>query len=986
MTAERWKKIEEVYHAAMAQPAERRAQFVTEACPDVSMRAEVQSLLDQQTGSFLDSAPVSAIKALSPGARLGHFEVVELIGKGGMGEVYRARDTRLKRDVAIKVLPAALARDADRIARFEREARAAGALNHPNIVAVYEIGHDSDSYWIATELVTGEPLNRLIERGPLEARKAVELAAQIADGLSAAHSAGIVHRDLKPGNIMVARDGHVKILDFGLARRTASGLDTATLTEPGMVMGTAGYMAPEQVRGETADQRADLFSFGVVLYEMLAGKRAFTGNSSVEVMHAVLKEEPPSLPSSVPPQLGRTVLRCLEKDPARRFQSAADLSFALQSLDTQPPGATPGVIHRRSPVPRVALACAIIVALGTAIAGWLFYFRKAHQLTEADSIVVAAFANSTGDPVFDDTLSQALATDLQQSPFFSILPDRRVNNILKLMGHSPGETLTVKVATELCERAGGKAVLAGSIAALGSAYVLGLNAISCQSGSSLAREEAQAPTKERVLDTLHATARSLRRRLGESFSSLQRFDTNLLEATTPSLEALHAYSKGRIAFWKGDPASAVPLLQQAIRIDPNFAMAYLTLGLSYGNLGESGFEENWRKAYELREHVSEWERFAIESRYDHSVSGNLLKARQTTQLWAQTYPKDALPIGLLADIGTELGQYDHVIEQYRAALRLDPTMVNTLTNLANAYMFLNRPEEARAAAEEVQRMGLDTLPWHVSLYLDAFSTNDLQRMADQVHWFTVTPGMQAGLLYWQAATAAYHGQLKAARELSRRLLDLSEEAKDAQSAADCEGGAALREALLGNPAEARKHANAAPRLSTARDVVFAAALALAISGDAVQARLLADDLAQRFPEDTIVKYNFLPAIRGQLAMGRKEAIEILSAATPYELACRPIHSLYPIYVRGLAYLALKRGNEAAAEFVKLIKYRALVGNSPYGPLAHVGLARAYVLQGDLARARASFESFLSLWKGADPGVPIYAKVRAEYEGLKSAEH
>jgi Tol biopolymer transport system component len=335
MQAERWKKVEELYEAAIALPPEKRAEFLAQACPaDAGLRGEVQSLLAQQADSFLESAPLSAIKTLSPGARLGNFEIVELIGRGGMGEVYRARDSRLKRDVAIKVLPAGLARDPDRIARFEREARAAGALNHPNIVAVHEIGRDDDTYWIATELVAGEPLASVIERGPLGVPKALEIATQIAEGLAAAHAAGIVHRDLKPANIMVTRDGRVKILDFGLALRQRTSQDSTTMhmTDEGTVLGTAGYMSPEQVRGETVDQRSDLFSFGVILYEMLGGKWAFAGASSVEVMHAILKEDPPELPAAVPPAIDRIVRRCLQKDRERRFQTAADLGWALQPL------------------------------------------------------------------------------------------------------------------------------------------------------------------------------------------------------------------------------------------------------------------------------------------------------------------------------------------------------------------------------------------------------------------------------------------------------------------------------------------------------------------------------------------------------------------------------------------------------------------------------------------------------------------------------
>jgi serine/threonine protein kinase len=396
--AERWKQIEALCQAALEQPPEKRAAFLERACPnDAELRAEVQALLDQQADSFLESAPISAIKALGAGAKLGNFEIVELLGRGGMGEVWRARDARLKRDVAIKVLPAATARDPDRIARFEREARAASALNHPNIVAVHDIGCDNGTYWIATELVHGDTLRRMIEASPLPASKAVDIATQVANGLAAAHAAGLVHRDLKPDNIMVTRDGHVKILDFGLAkqRRVAQGSTTTDLTDEGVVLGTAGYMSPEQVRGEAVDHRSDLFSFGVVLYEMLCGKRAFAGDSSVEVMHAILKDEPAELPASVPAALGRIVRRCLEKDPDRRFQSAADLAFALHP-------SSPSLQRAAAPKSRARLKWAALTAAVVAAAALYWLSRPLPPPRVTGTVQITNDGGPKSWPLFTD--------------------------------------------------------------------------------------------------------------------------------------------------------------------------------------------------------------------------------------------------------------------------------------------------------------------------------------------------------------------------------------------------------------------------------------------------------------------------------------------------------------------------------------------------------------------------------------------------------
>jgi eukaryotic-like serine/threonine-protein kinase len=600
------------------------------------------------------------------------------------------------------------------------------------------------------------------------------------------------------------------------------------------------------------------------------------------------------------------------------------------------------------------------------------------------------FANSTGDPLFDDTLKQGLATEMQQSPFLNILPDRKVGETLKLMGRSADERLEPKTALELCQRAGSKPVLMGSITGLGSEYVIGLNAVDCETGGWLAREQVQATNKEKVLDSLHKAATRLREKLGESVNTVQQFDTSLEQATTPSLDALHAYSLGRKAMIQnGDSASAEPFFRQAIQLDPNFAMAHLSLGLSYYNLREPGLAgESFRQAYELRDRASEWEKLAIESRYYHSLIGDLISARQSTELWAQNYPRDAVPVGVLAEIDYQLGQYEASLAENRETVRLDPSAIY-LANLAFTYICLNRMQEAQAVVGRALKDKFDDPEMREAQYAIDFMEANAAGMAQQMAWSAAKPGTESVFLAIEADTAAYSGQLTKARGFSRQAVPSAQAAKEPEAAARFEAGAALREALFGNAADGEQRAIAALGLSKSRDVQFGAALALAIAGNGARAQALVNDLAKQFPEDTIVLLIYLPTIQSQLLINggdSSRAIVVLQTAAPHELATTPdvgllSLSLYPVYVRGEAYLAAHSGSEAAVEFRKILDHGGIVGNAPIGALARLGLARAYALQGDAAKAHAAYQDFLSLWKNADPDIPVLKEARAEYAKL-----
>jgi tetratricopeptide (TPR) repeat protein/class 3 adenylate cyclase len=654
---------------------------------------------------------------------------------------------------------------------------------------------------------------------------------------------------------------------------------------------------------------------------------------------------------------------------------------------------TVAAAHSKAKKKKLALGVIAAGVMAALAAGgfWWANGRKAHALTVKDTIVLADFTNTTGDAVFDGTLRQGLSVQLEQSPFLSIISDQRVQQTLQMMDQKPDAKLTPEIARELCQRTASAAVLNGSIALIGTQYLLTLKAVNCESGESLASTEAAASDKNHVLDALGKTASEIRNKLGESLSTLQKLDTPLVQATTPSLAALQAYSLGKkTAVEKGDDAGAVPLFQRAIRLDPNFALAYLALGTSYANLGETvQAAQNTKKAYELRERVSEREKLYIESYYHWVVTGDLEKARQAYELWAQTYPRDASAPGNLGVIYFNLGQYDKALEETRQAFRLGPASGLRYSNSVIAYLFLNRLEEARATAEEAQAKKLDSPPLRLFLYQLAFLQNDAAGMAQQVAWAPGKQGVEDELSGAEADTAAYSGRLEKAREFSHRAVASVGRAENKETVAGYEVEAAVREALFGNAAEARQHAAATLALSTGRDVQYGAALALVFAGDAARAQSLTDGLAKRFPEDTIVQFNYLPTLQARLALTRNDAlkaIETLQSATPYDLGIPGngpfTPALYPVYVRGEAYLAGHQGSEAAAEFQKILDHRGVVVNDPIGALARLGLARGYALRGDTTKARAAYQGFLTLWKDADPDIPILRAAKSEYAKLK----
>ena len=1009
MTEARWKVVKEILAEALERQPSERAAFLDQACGEPSLRQEVDSLLvahDQAGSNFLEP-PSATGTELKTGARLGPYEILSPIGAGGMGEVYRARDTRLGRVVAIKILPGFLARDPEHQQRLNMEAHAVSSLSHPNICALFDIGDQDGIAYLVMELLEGETLDTRIQGNPLRVEEVLALGTQIADALDAAHSAGIIHRDIKPANLFVTKRGEAKVLDFGLAKLSTAGdaeNGKHSLTSPGAVLGTIAYMSPEQVRGEKLDPRTDLFSFGSVLHEMATGKPAFSGATPGIIHEAILNRAPipPSqLNSAVSPKLEEIISKLLEKDRELRYQSAADLRSDLKLLKRD--SGSSRVVSARQSAPsqrethgsnsrllRIWMGAAITLLL--AAAATYFFLPRTPILSNKDQLILADFSNTTGDPIFDGTLRQGLSVQLEQSPLFNLVSDSQVSQTLRLMEQPDNARLTNELARQVCQRLGGTAVIGGSIAILGSQYVVGLSALNCPTGESLAQEQVTAAGKTQVLSALAQAAEQLRGKLGESLASIRQFSVPLEQATTSSLDALQAFTLGGAAMsGRGDYPAAAVLFERAVSLDPSFAMAYARLGMCYYNLGDrAGADRNTTKAYQLLGRTSEREKIYITSHYFQVVTGDLLKAAQSYQLGTETYPKDITNYINLSDVRMTLGECAKGLAASQGAEREDPANGFSDAESAFALLCLDRLDDAKAIIQKSFAKGLDPAEDHLTLYQIHFLEHDAPAMQKDVAWAAGKPGYEDQLLFEDSVTSASAGALRRSRELNDRAILSAQRAHKTEVAADYRAQAAFCEALFGNVAQAKSQAAAALALSRGRDVEPAAALAFAFSGDTGRAQSLADDLAKRFPDDTIVQDLYVPAIRAEIEIIHSEpsrAVHTLEVSSPYKLGSSPYElgtptRLSPAFFRGTAFLAGKDAVSAESQFQEVLDHPGTVLNRSLVTLAHLELARAEALAHHKDKARADYEDFFTLWKDADSDIPILKQARAEYEKLR----
>jgi eukaryotic-like serine/threonine-protein kinase len=1001
MDSDRWKQVDNLLHAVLERPPEERDAFLRHACTgDQELEREVRSLLasDQQVGSFLDS-PAMEVAArdlahesgdFEIGATVSHYCIVEKLGGGGMGVVYKAEDPRLHRFVALKFLSDSLARDPDALSRFQREARAASALNHANICTVYDIGEQDGRAFIVMEFLDGTTLkHRIVSANaarPLELETLLSVAGEIADGLEAAHTAGIIHRDIKPANIFVSARDHAKILDFGLAKTSSvpgagpamTARPTLTiepdLTGEGSAPGTVSYMSPEQVRAKPLDSRTDIFSFGVVLYEMATGKLPFRGDSTGAIFDSILNTAPVPpvrLNPDVPAELERIIDKCLEKDRNLRYQHASDIRTDLQRLkrdsDSRRVAATTGVPTRWKVMVPAAAAVLALFAAG------YFYFHRSRSLADQDTVVLADFVNNTGDPIFDSTLRQGLAFQLEQSPFLKIMDDEYVRRDLRLMNFQPGTRITDQIARDICVRDGAAATIDGTIGSLGKNYVITIEAATCPDGKTLARYQVQAEDKEHVLNALSTAATDIRRRLGESLTSIQKLNRPLEEATTASLEALQSYTAGTLELGLGHFLAAVPLFKRATEIDPNFAEAYFRLGVAFEVAGDMARSAQYAKqAYHLIDRVSEFERSEITAYY-YRATGELDKEIDAWQLVARDYPRIWYFHNQLGLIYVDDGQYEEGLKEAEEGSRLQPDSEAPYRRKLDALICLDRLPEAKQVAEQLRTQKIGGARIHQRFLEMAYVGDDAAAIAKEIQWFAGKPEeyLSFGL---QAANRNVHGQRRESHKLYQRAAETAQRRGLPTVAAEFDEADAQADALSGICGTARH--------------LGRPALALAMCGDAAQAEKLAAETSKVLPNGTIWNAVQLPEIRAAIALQRDQpgaSVELLASASPYERSYIEAN-----YLRGLAYLRLHKGAEATAEFHKIADHKGASWGATwvhpnwglYYSLSYLGIARGSALAGDKAKAGRAYQDFLTLWKDADPDIPILKQAQAEYAKLQ----